>query len=139
MSNDLVRDSTASSPATGHGAQWGLASLWLGGLVLLLAPLTLIVNILMAALGPQGLHMAQPETRLASYGLLVAVGLVLLLGLAGLAFGIIALSSARGRGQPAGLPLAGILVSLVALLVFLFTAIDTVFVLAWFNSAAQWP
>jgi hypothetical protein len=137
MSEGIVRDVTEPA-AAGHGAQWGLASLWLGGLVVLLAPLTLIVNILMAAIGPQGLHMAQPEIRLSSYGLVIALGLVLLLGLAGLVFGVIALSAARARRQPLGLALAGIFVSVVGLLLFLFTAVDTVFVLVWFNGAGQW-
>ncbi|SRR6266545_2265778 len=121
------------TPAGGQGAQCGLASLWLGGLVVLLAPLTLIVNILLAAVGPEHLHMAQPEISLSSYGLLIALTLVLFLGVAGVVFGIVGIGAARARRQPIALPLAGLIVSVAGLLLFLFVSIDTLFVLAWFN------
>jgi hypothetical protein len=133
MSDNPARESEVA--VSGRSAQYGLAALWLGGLVTLLAPATLIVNILLAAFWPDQLHMAQPQIGLASYGLLVGITLVLFLGLSGVVFGIVGLGAARAQRQSLALPLAGLLVSVVGLLLFLLVSIDTVFVLAWFNQA----
>jgi hypothetical protein len=134
MSDSLPKEGAAL--ASGQSAQWGLAALCMGGLVTVLAPATLIVNILLAAFGPQQLHMAQPQIALSSYGLLLGLVLVMLLGLASVVFGVVGLAVARAREQSVALPLAGLLVSVVGLLLFLLTSIDTLFVLAWFNQVA---
>lgn len=110
-------------------AEWGQASLAVGGLVLLLAPLTLIVNILLASIGPARMGMGRTEITLATYGLIIGLILVLLLGLAGLIFSVVSLAAARAQGEPFALGLAGLFVNFVGLALFLFTAIDTIFVL----------
>src|SRR5262245_38697995 len=117
----------------GRAAQWGLASLVTGGLVLLSAPLTLIVNILLAAFGPQRMGMGSTEITLATWGLAIGLILMLLLALAGVLFAILGIASGRDRGQLVGLAVAGLLVSAVGLLLFCFVAVDTAFVLTWFN------
>jgi hypothetical protein len=103
--------------------------------VLLLAPLVLIVNILLASIGPARMGMGRTEITLATYGLLIGLGLVLLLGLAALAFAVVSLAAARAARQSPALGLAGLLVSLVGLALFLFVAVDTIFVLVgWSNN-----
>jgi hypothetical protein len=118
-------------PFTGgrRHAEWGQAALAVGGLVLLLAPLTLIVNILLASIGPRQMGMGRTEITLATYGLIIGLILVLLLGLAGLIFSVVSLAAARAQGEPFALGLAGLFVNFVGLALFLFTAIDTIFVL----------
>jgi amino acid transporter len=116
-------------PASRRHAEWGQAALVVGGLVLLLAPLTLIVNILLVSIGPSRMGMGRTEITLATYGLLIGLGLILLLGLAALAFAVISLMTARATRQSPALGLAGLFVSLVGLALFLFVAIDTIFVL----------
>jgi uncharacterized membrane protein len=132
MSNIAYEDGGPPPPGR-HWAEWGLASLFLGTAVTLLAPLTILINILMAAHGPHGLRMEAREVTLATAAFAVGIILVLLVGLAGLLFACFGLGAARRQGQSAALPLAGLLLSLLGLVVFLFAAIDLVFVLVRFN------
>ncbi len=133
MSNGRLPEGEELDRGRGHAAQWGLASVLTGGLVLLMAPLTLVITILLAAFGPGRMGMDPPQITLATWGLLIGLVVVLLLGLAALLFGVAGILSARARGQPMALGLAGLLVSVAGLVLFLFAAFDSVFVLVWFN------
>jgi hypothetical protein len=133
MSDGILQEGEDRGRGAGHAAQWGLASLLTGGLVVLVAPLTLIVNILLAAFGPGRLGLDAPQITLVTWGFAVGLAVVLLLGVGGMLFGIAGIFSARARGQPVALGLAGVLVSVAGLLLFSIAAIDAVFVLVWFN------
>ena len=124
-----------SGASARRGADGGVASLALGAVVTLLAPLLLIVNVLLAAHGPTGLRMGPSDIALATIGLVICIGLVLLLGVAGLFFGFFGAAAARRHGQPLALPLAGIFLNAVGLVLFFVVSIDTAFVLTSFNRA----
>jgi hypothetical protein len=125
----------AAGAAARRGADGGVASLVLGAVVTLFAPLLLMVTILMAAHGPRGLRMGPSDITLATIGLVICIGLVLLLGVAGLFFGFFGVAAARRHGQPLALPLAGIFLSAAGLVLFFLVSIDTIFVLTWFHRA----
>jgi hypothetical protein len=126
-------DGEPAGAAARRGAEGGVAALVLGAVVTLLAPLLLIVNILLTAHGPQGLHMGPSEVALSTVGMVICMGLVHLLGVAGLLFGFFGLAAARRHGQPLALPLAGVFLNAAGLVLFFVVSIDTVFVLTWFN------
>jgi hypothetical protein len=133
VSNIVLDEGEPVRPAGRRGAENGLASLLLGVVVALMAPLTLLVNILMVVHGPDGLHTVAGHAALLTVGFVVGLVLVLLLGVAGLLFGVLGLVGALRQGQPVALPLAGVFLNVVGLLLFLFVSIDSVFVLVWFN------
>jgi hypothetical protein len=127
----------AGGAAARRGADGGVASLVLGAVVTLFAPILLIVSILMAAHGPQGLRMGASDIALATIGLIVCIGLVLLLGVAGLFFGFFGVAASRRHGQPLALPLAGIFLNAAGLVLFFLVSIDVIFVLTWFHRAIR--
>jgi len=135
VSDLLLREGQSSGADSRRGADGGVASLVLGAVVTLFAPLLLIANILMAAHGPAGLRMGSSDITLAIIGLVICIGLVLLLGVAGLFFGFFGAAAARRHGQPLALPLAGIFLNAVGLVLFFVVSIDTAFVLTSFNRA----
>jgi hypothetical protein len=128
----LAVDAT-SADATGTQTQGGLASLLMGGLLVLTAPLMLIISILMAAFGPDGLHMSRSEVVLATIGFCVTFGLMLTVGVVGLVLGALSLMTARARRQPYTLPLAGLIVCALGLILCAFVYIDLGFVLVGWN------
>jgi hypothetical protein len=128
-------DGEPAGVAARRGADGGVASLVLGAVVTLFAPILLIVSILMAAHGPQGLRMGSSDVALATIGLIICVGLVLLLGVAGLFFGLFGVAAARRHGQPLALPLAGIFLNAAGTVLFFLVSIDVIFVLTWFHRA----
>jgi hypothetical protein len=115
------------------GAQWGLASLLLGGLLIPTAGIALIAVILMAWIGPSQLGMNQTSITLATYGGGIASLLLLALGVCGIVFASIGLARARRDNQPLALPLAGLLASIAGLLLMLMVALDAFAVIDWFN------
>ncbi len=112
-------------PATGHSGQWGLASLLMGGVVLILVPLFLLVFFTGTQLAWNNPSFDDKAMSLASLGSTAIVG-----GLAGLAvfgfiFGIIGLVSGLVRGQPGGLALGGTLTCLVAMVLAIILLLAT--------------
>jgi hypothetical protein len=116
-----------------HGAHWGLASMFIGAVLLIGSPIILVVNILMAAFGPRALRMGREDIFLATSGFQLALVLLVLLGLCGVAFAIRSLTLARSEHHSIALGLAGLLLCLVGLVVLLIIGADSVAVLSWFN------
>lgn len=116
-----------------QSAPWGVASMVIGGVLIVSSPIILIVNILMAAFGPRALRMDRMDIFLASSGFQLALVLLLLLGLSGLGFGIRSLVSARSEHQSIAFGLAGLLLCVVGVLALLIVGADSVMVLSWFN------
>jgi len=104
-----------NDPQPRHAAEWGLASLLLGGFLAVLALLTLQLCLSLFVSppiwAPQDLHMLH-DAGVA--GAFVLGGLCLLSTI----FGIRSLASAYRRGQPCALGWAGLLVSILALLLW---------------------
>jgi hypothetical protein len=131
------RPSTVMEPPDHRAAEWGLASVLLGGLLVVTAPIILIVNILMASIGPSALGMDPGAIKLATIGFVI-VGLLLLgLGGTGVAFGLASLSAARSGNQSIALGLTGLIVSVVGVFALIVVGVDTGFVLEWFNRSPR--
>ena len=116
----------AGSAMSRHAAEWGLASLLTGGGVLLATPTVMVFAVIFWINGREIVGTAADwANKLVVVGAVVAA--LVLIALAGfsLAIGIRALQSAAQRRQPAGLPLAGTMVSAVALLLFTLMAFGT--------------
>ena len=108
-------------PPTRHAAEWGLASLILAGVLGVLAMLTLLA-VAQIFFGPP--IWARQDLRAIFWVSIVFVVLILGMTGAATAFGIVSLVSAVKRGQPLALGLAGLLLSIFVLLVWIFVLID---------------
>jgi hypothetical protein len=139
MSNIMAYtgEAKASAPVVSapidHGAHWGLASMFIGAVLLIGSPIILVVNILMAAFGPRALRMGQEDIFLATSGFELALLLLVMLGLCGVAFAVRSLTLARTEHHSIALGLAGLLLCVVGLVVLLIVGADSVAVLSWFN------
>jgi hypothetical protein len=117
------RDAPRPSVAARLGAEWGLASLLMGGLLFLCCPIMLIFNFVCysgssSALGGNDLELA----RIASVIVFICVTGV---GGCAVGFGVRGWQAAVAHRQPQGLPLSGLLVSGVGLLLWLMVGCDT--------------
>ena len=117
--------------ASRHAAEWGLASLLMGGVLAIIAPVTLVFNLNFWVRGPRVL--APGDMELAFLAAVVGVTFVLLLCLTSLAFSIKAWRSASANYQPAGLPVAGTLISLLSLGMWVIVGGDLIFILYSFT------
>lgn len=102
-------------------AEWGLASLLLGGLLAVMAMLMLQINLQMF-LGPK--VWSPGDVRPIYYAAILATLVLFCMTSMGIAFGIRSLVIAYGRGQPCALGWAGTLMSVLALLLWLGTLYD---------------
>lgn len=113
----------------GAGAEWGVTSLVLGSVLLLMAPLVMLVIV-------EGLATGYPlwtshELRLAAYLMQVAVSFLLLLCLVALVCGLKGLRSAAAAGRPLGLPTGGAIVCVMASILWIIVALATVLIAGW--------
>ena len=119
----------AKGPATiEDGAAWGLASLGLGAVTLLVAPITLVFNVLLWRAGSLGDLPKGPATFGAFLGLLMMLGLAC----ASVAFGMRGRRIDRDHRRTSPLSLAGILVGVAAILLWLIVGIDLLAILSVF-------
>jgi MFS superfamily sulfate permease-like transporter len=106
---------TVSPPPNGtHSGQWGLAALFIGGLIIILFPIV-VMSMFGAMVGAANNWYL--ETRHMDLGVLATeamVGSVMLLALFAALCGVAGLVAAVRRGQPVGLALAGIVLSVPA-------------------------
>jgi hypothetical protein len=119
-------DSGATRAEGGHAAQWGLAAILVGSLVVVLFPIA--IGIIFAALygAYEDVFAESRDFDLGIRGGWALVGAVAALALFSLICGIAGLASARARSQPVGLSVAGTAVALVAVaaaVVLLFTGV----------------
>lgn len=115
-------DEPKGSPSATRGAaEWGLASLLFGGLLAVLAMLTLQINLQMF-LSPR--IWSPSDVRPLQYaGVGGAIVLACLTGTS-IAFGIRSLAIAYRRAQPCALGWAGTLISILALLLWIGALVD---------------
>jgi hypothetical protein len=129
----LTAAPTASSMSR-HAAEWGLASLLMGGFILIITSVVLVFALQFWVTGGSGVERAADwAAKLTIVGAVIAALILIGLSAASLAIGIRALQSAAQRRQPAGLALAGTLVSAVALVLFTLMAIGTIMVILTFT------
>ena len=121
----------ANGPMSRHAAEWGLAALLTGGVLTIIAPVVLLFNLLLW--NGQASNLSTGDLRLALVGGVIGVLSVVGLCMVSLTIGGRAIQSALTRRQPAGLALAGSLVSAVALILWLITGTDLMMILISFN------
>lgn len=110
----MVAGQTAGSTAPRAGAEWGLASVLLGGLLALLVPPALQIAHTLELTGYRGF--STQDKRLAGYGGYIAAGLCMALAIVGVGFGIKGINLSRQHGQAAALGITGVLVGVLAFL-----------------------
>jgi hypothetical protein len=124
------RDDLEPSAVYRHAGEWGLASLIMGGVLALMAPMTLVFNLILWLNFDRAI---EPSLRtLARQGGMAAVAGIGLLCLLSVGFGIKGWRSAVATGQPAGLGVAGTLVSLMATLAWVIVGGDLLMILGTF-------
>lgn len=109
-----------------HAAEWGLASLLLSGVSAVVALLTVLFGTIYYA----NFIQVRPGRGEATLTVVFTGAIALLfsaLSVASVFFGVIGLRSAGARRQPAGLPLAGTLLSVVVVLMWVAVTIGLVF------------
>jgi hypothetical protein len=121
----------ATGPMSRHAAEWGLAALLTGGVLTIIAPVVLLFNLLLW--NGQASNLSTSDLRLALVGGVIGVLSVVGLCMVSMTIGARAIQSALTRRQPAGLALAGSLVSAVALILWLITGTDLMMILISFN------
>jgi hypothetical protein len=101
------------NPYPHSAAHRGFASIALGGVFTLLAPLGLLLAFLLEASGYK--HFSSSDKQLAAIGGYASVGVILLLTLLGIGLACGAMSAAAKQGQPIALGLVGLLLNVLAL------------------------
>jgi hypothetical protein len=119
-------DDISESPQPRHAAEWGFASLLLGGILAILAMMLLQINL--------HLYLSPPvwgATDLRALHGVTIVGTVVFLGTAGIsiAFACLSIGGAYRRRQPTALGWAGLLLSVIALLLWIGGLLDLLAVL----------
>jgi len=102
-----------------HAAEWGIASLAIGGVLVLASPMTLVLSAQVWAHSDRTAEVVLLHAWLARVG----VGVALLLAITGLGCGVKALHLAFVCEEPAGLAFGGLVVSLAGCLLWVITAV----------------
>jgi len=123
-------EAPAADSMSRHAAEWGLASLLGGAALMICAAVILVFNVILWNAGPGVL--ARADSHLALAAALVGVPGLLGLCAASLYIGARAIQSATTRRQPAGLALAGVLISGGALMLWIITGADLLMILFTF-------
>jgi len=97
-----------------RAAEWGLASLLMGSVFMLLCPLTLLVWASVISVHEK--RWDKPSVNTICTALIVTEFGVLVLILVGVVFGLVGWSTARTERAPAALPVAGTMLGLMTLL-----------------------
>jgi len=125
------REDVDESSESRYAAEWGLVALLMRGVLTIIAPVTLIFNLIFWLQGPRVI--APQDMWLAHKAAIAGVGFVALLCLLSLWFGIKAWRAASATLQPAGLAVAGTLVSLLALSMWVIVGGDLIMILTAFT------
>jgi hypothetical protein len=121
------------SPMSRHAAEWGLASLLCGGIMLMCMPPLVVFDLLFWLHGREVVGTAAAAAMAIVYlGMYVSAIVVIGLSLVGLVIGIRALLSASRHRQPAGLALAGTVISAAALVTTILMSVGTILIILSF-------
>jgi hypothetical protein len=128
MAAGLLSDvGDAKGAAADDPAQWGLASLIIGAVLLLDASITLVFNTLLWRNGPSGLPIV-PAFVGAVLGLLVVLGLVAF----GIGLGVRGWRGTPADRRPSPLAIAGVATGATAIILWLVVGIDLIVILSSF-------
>jgi hypothetical protein len=116
-----------------QGFEWGLASAIMGGVFMLMASIQLIANMLLFQW--IGRSLGTSDVRIALAVAVVGVPGIVCACLVSLLFGVRGLRRARRYDQPAGIAIAGILLSSAALFLWILLGVDIFAILLWLDSA----
>jgi hypothetical protein len=116
-----------------QGFEWGLASAVMGGVFMLMAPIQLIANMLLFQW--IGRSLGETDVKIALVVAMVGVPGIVCACLASLLFGVRGLRRARWYDQPAGIPIAGILLSSGALFLWVLVGVDIFAILLWLENS----
>src|SRR5947208_3111188 len=130
---DRLRDAPLPKPARDLSLQRGLAALLLGAILVIGALVVIIINILMASIGPMRMGMSPGDVAFATVALIVGQVLVLALGIFGLVLGIRGILAGRSEGESTALAWAGVLASGFGSLLWIMACVNMITVLAWWN------
>lgn len=121
MSSPLDDPPTIQQPPTYHAAEWGFASLFVSGVFGVFALLTLQICTMLFFGQP---IWARGDLRTIFFVSIGAAVLVVAMIFASLGFGIISLISALRQRQSCALAIAGLLMSVFVLFLWIFVFID---------------
>jgi hypothetical protein len=110
-----------------HAAEWGLASLFLGGVLCVMALVAMLLNLFVGSLARN--IMSPGDARLALNAAFIVLGAVFLLTLFSIGAAVKGVFSAQNRQHPAALPLAGLFLSFLALIVWIIAAFEIIGIL----------
>jgi len=118
------------STASGDGTAWSLASLWLGAVALLTAPLMMVYLLLAWNFGPKRAPRMDSPDEMAS-AILSVLSTIMMLGLAvrGILFGLKGRRIYQGNHEPYPLATAGILMGATAGMGWIIVGIALLFML----------
>lgn len=116
-----------TSPLLPDSAQWGLASLFIGGILIVSACVLMVFSVLFWRTGPVGIPMS-----LASAGGIIGVTGVFALGIASLIIAVRGWQMAYARRDCPAFALAGTLTSLAGLVAWLIAGIVLLCILHFF-------
>jgi hypothetical protein len=116
-----MADEVCDVPQTGaqgrYAAEWGLASLLLANVLIMTGVATLFLILLYVA-SMNSFHPDRDDVRAAGIAVSIVVGFFCLLSLINIGFARVAVRAAWRRCQPGGLPVAGLLLSVVNLVLW---------------------
>lgn len=102
-----------------RAAEWGLASLWLGSVIFLAAPIVMVLATLVWAHADNSAQVVLLHAWLARLGVSIAI----FSSFIALAFGIKGVRIARHGGENCGLAIGGVAMSVLCLAVWLIAAV----------------
>jgi hypothetical protein len=120
MPTDALDENTPSpEPLQRVASEWGLAALSIGGVLIVTAPVVLLLAVQLWEFGDRGSCTVHLHAWLAR----ISVAVALATAMAGVCFGTRAVHYAATRNQPAGLAVAGLWLSVMALVLWVITSV----------------
>ena len=129
MDDPFDRSDFVNQAQARHAAEWGLASLLMGGMLSVLSLLTFLINISLWGYSRAGISLSPGEVQAVFIGAIFGAVIVPAICLAGIVFAIRSLASAFRREQPSALGWAGLLMSILALLLWIAAFVDLFMIL----------
>ncbi len=124
--NILLSGPESSAIEGSSGVEWGAASLSLGGIFAILAPIGLFLAAFLQSTNFQGFSRTDKKiAALAGYG---SIFFILMLVVIGIVFGVLSMSASRRQRRPIALGLAGVLLNALDLFMWVGAA------LAWLGT-----
>ncbi len=109
----LMGGGDEAAPRRNSGVEWGAASLSLGGVFAILAPIGLFLAAFLQSTDFQGF--SRMDEKIAALGGYAGVFFILMVVIVGIVFGVVSMIASRDQRQPIALGLAGVLLNVLDL------------------------